>query len=222
MKICPTLYLAAGVMLAALTGIVSAHEPCTPFERLDVDPKLLDTMREAARAGRMYRVVPGQSKVGFCVRHFPFQELRGEFTNIVGGLALPPDVDQHGQALLLIHTSDMWTSNPDLLPLLRSHEFMDTERYPEILFVGQTFEWISHPQHGHVYGDLTLHGITQPVMFEIDLDVLTAEGEDRPARIHLNGRSQVNRMKFDMRSHRMFVSQTVRLCLSVELVPWEH
>ena len=188
----------------------------------EIHSTLLDTMRAAAREGRMYRVVPGQSRVGFCVRHFPFQELRGEFTNIVGGLALPPDIEEHGQALLLIHTSDMTTSNPDLLPLLRSHEFMDTDRYPEILFVGKSFEWHTHPQHGHIYGDLTLHGITQPVMFDIDLSVLNTDGQDRPTRIHLSGRSQVNRMKFDMRSYRLFVSQTVRLCLSVELVPWEN
>ena len=59
-------------------------------------------------------------------------------------------------------------------------------------------------------------------MFEIALALLTAEGEDRPQRIHLSGSSQVNRMKFDMRSYRFFVSQTVRLCLSVDLVPWDH
>lgn len=208
-------------LLLALADMAIAGEPCEPFVG-KVDPKLLEKMRASANEGRLYRVVPGQSKVGFCVRHFPFQELRGEFTNIVGGLALPADIEEHGQALLLIHSTDMEASNPDLIPLLRSHEFMDTERYPEILFVGHSFEWHTHPQHGHIYGDLTLHGRTQPVVFDIDFEMLDDFEHERPARIFLSGTSQVNRMKFDMRSYRLVVSHTVRLCLSVELAPWSN
>ena len=77
-------------------------------------------------------------------------------------------------------------------------------------------------------GDLTLHGRTQPVIFDIAIDVYDALDDpgylddDRPARIHLSGTGQVNRLEFDMRSHRIMVSQTVRLCLSVDLVPWQY
>ena len=216
------LRLAACITLLGAAGLAPAAEPCAPFEGGLVKQEILDAMRAAGDQGRLYRVVPGASRVGFCVRHFPFQELRGEFTNIVGGLALPPAEEQHGQALLLIHTAEMEASNNDLLPLLRSHEFMDTERYPEILFVGHTFEWHNHPVHGHVYGDLTLHGVTQPAVIDLDLDMLEGFEDNRPARIHLSGYGQVNRMEFDMRSYRFLVSHTVRLCLSVELTPWEN
>lgn len=219
MNISRRLVIFSCAVLLVLADMAIAGEPCKPFEG-KVDAKLLAAMRVSADEGRLYRVVPGQSTVGFCVRHFPFQELRGEFTNIVGGLALPPDIEEHGQALLLIHSTEMEASNPDLIPLLRSHEFMDTERYPEILFVGHSFEWHTHPLHGHIYGDLTLHGRTQPVVFDIDFEMLDDFEHERPARIFLSGKSQVNRMKFDMRSYRFVVSHTVRLCLSVELAPW--
>jgi polyisoprenoid-binding protein YceI len=221
-------YLQLALCTALLTVACNAvaSEPCAPFEGGRVDAKILKVMRDAAYEGRLYRVVPGASRVGFCIRHFPFQELRGEFTNIVGGLALPTDIDEHGQALLLIHTSTMESSNPDLTPLVQSHEFMDTKRYPEILFVGRAFEWLG-PQHGYIYGDMTLHGKTQPVVFNISVDVFDDPDDpsyfddDRPARIHLSGTSQVNRLEFDMRAHQFTISQTVRLCLSVDLVPWE-
>ncbi len=224
MKITRLLRLLICTALLIATGITAAAQPCAPFSD-KVDRKLLQAMRNAASEGRLFRVSPEQSKVGFCVRHFPKQEVRGEFTNIVGGLALPSDVEKHGQALLLIHTTTMESSHPELLPLVQGHEFMDTERYPEILFVGRAFEWLG-PQHGYIYGDLTLHGRTRPVVFDISVDVLDDPDDygylddDLPARIRLSGTSQVNRMKFDIRSHRFMVSQTVRLCLSVELVPW--
>lgn len=207
------------VLVVMAASVAAAAEPCKPFEGGRVEERLLQVMRAAAAEGRLYRVSPGESKVGFCVRHFPFREFRGEFTNIVGGLAMPPDRDQHGQALLLIHTSSMEASNSELMPLVIGHEFMDTENYPDILFVGRAFQWLNQ-QQGYIYGDLTLRGKTQPVVFNISIDVLEAGDGERPERIRLKGKSEVNRVNFDMHSYRFVVSERVRLCLSIELVPW--
>ena len=135
-----------------------------------------------------------------------------------GGLVFPPVTAQQGQALLLVHTASLESEDSALLPLVTGHDFMDTGSYPDILFVGHTAHWQSFTQ-GHIHGDLTLHGVTQPVIFELAIHP-QGEGE-RPDRILLKGRSQVNRMDFDMNSYRYFVSETVRLCMSVELVPWQ-
>ena len=203
-----------------VTATALAAQPCSPFEGGRVDMEVLQLMREAATDGRLYRVDPGASRVGFCVRHFPGQEFRGEFTNLVGGLVFPPVAAQHGQALLLIHTASLESENSTLLPLVTGHDFMDTSNYPDILFVGHTAHWQSYTQ-GHIHGDLTLRGVTQPVVFELAIQTQDNGKDERPARILLQGRSQVNRMDFDMNSYRYFVSETVRLCMSVELVPWQ-
>jgi len=209
------------VTLALLAGSAAALEPCKPFEGGRVDERLLQVMRDAAREGRLFRVLPGDSRVGFCVRHFPLREYRGEFTNIVGGLTLPPAMNEFGQALLLIHTTDMESSDPELDPLVQGHGFMDSKRFPEILFVGRAFQWYT-PLRGYIYGDLTLHGRTQPVVFEVEIKVLESDAEGQLKKIYLHGTSQVNRLQFDMYSHRMVVSETVQLCLSVELALWEQ
>jgi polyisoprenoid-binding protein YceI len=201
-------------------GSAMAEQPCTPFEGGRVDPGLLQIMREAASNGRLYRVDPAVSKVGFCVRHFPGQEFRGEFTNIVGGLVFPPLSAQRGQGLLLIHTASLSSENTSLLPLVTGHDFMDTSNYPEILFVGHTAHWLNSTE-GHIHGDLTLRGVTQPVTFSLSVHALEDGEDDRPARILLQGRSQVQRTSFDMNSYRFFVSETVQLCMAVELVPWQ-
>ena len=200
-------------------GWSEAAEPCAPFEGGRVDKKILATMREAATEGRLYRVDPEVSKVGFCVRHFPFQEFRGEFTNVVGGLALPPGHSQYGQALLLVHTSSLKSDNTALMPLAKGSQFMDTARYPEILYVGRRFEWVSEV-HAHVYGELTLRGKTRPVIFEVDFSAPDKTQGDQAGRIRLRGGSHVNRFDYDMRTHRFFISETIQLCMAVELVPW--
>lgn len=209
-------------VLLLLTSLGAlAIEPCKPFEDGRVDPRVLEVMRRAASEGRLYRVDPEESKVGFCVRHFPQKEFRGEFTNIVGGLVLPTNGDKYGQALLLIHTTSMKASNEGLAPLVKSREFMDTENYPEILFTGRAFEWLG-PLRGYIYGDLTLRGITQPVTFSVGLEIVDEGLGGLPDRIRLQGNGKVNRYQFNMRSHRIMISNTVELCLDVELVPWGH
>lgn len=206
-------------LLVLLVTNVSAAEPCRPFEDGRVDPRLLEVMRSAAAEGRLYRVVPGDSRVGFCVQHFPAQEFRGEFTNIVGGLVMPSIAQHYGQALLLIHTTDLRASNESLAPLVRGREFMDTRRYPDILFVGRAFEWLA-PRVGYIYGDLTMRGITQPVVFNVSIDFLEEGLGNLPDRIKLKGNGQVSRYQFDMTHHRITISEIVRLCLEVEMVPW--
>jgi len=218
----PVFFSAVFVMsLFLAAGSADAVQPCTPFEGGRVDAKTLATMRDAAKNGRLYRVDTAVSKVGFCVRHFPFQEFRGEFTNIVGGLAFPPDPAQYGQALLLIHTSSLKSDNTALVPLVKGNNFMDTADYPEILYIGRRFEWLNAVQ-AHIHGELTLRGRTQPVIFDVEVDVLEDTNGNEADRIRLRGASHVSRFKFDMRSHRFFVSETVQLCLDVELLPWGH
>ena len=207
-------------LLVLVTSTAMAGEPCQPFEGGRVDAQVLEVMRNAAREGRMYRVVPGKSRVGFCIRHFPGQEFRGEFPNIVGGLAMPSLEHRYGQALLLIHTSTLDASNEELTSLVQSHKFMDTSRYPDILFVGRAFEWLA-PLQGYIYGDLTLRGETQPIVFQVSIEILEEGLGTLPDRIFLKGTGQLNRYQFNMRSYRFTVSETVRLCLEVEMVPWD-
>ena len=121
---------------------------------------------------------------------------------------------------LQIHTTTMEVSNKGLAPLVKSHEFMDTSRYPEILFVGRAFEWLA-PLQGYIYGDLTLRGITRPVVFNVGIDILEEGLGDQPDRIFLQGTGQVSRYQFDMHHHRFTIGETVRLCLDVVLAPWD-
>jgi polyisoprenoid-binding protein YceI len=178
-------------------------------------------MRQAAKEGRMYRVDADTSSVGFCVRHFPFQEFRGQFRNIVGGLALPPDSSQYGHALLLIHSASLISENSDLVPLVIGHSFIDAEQYPEILFVGRRFVWLNDRQ-ARIYGELTLRGRKQPVVFNVDVERNAEQAPEADRRIRMRGTTLVNRFQFDMNSYRYFVSEQVQLCMAVELVPWEY
>jgi polyisoprenoid-binding protein YceI len=210
----------AAALLLLVTGTAAAASlPCKPFEGGRVETELLETMRAAAFEGRLFRVVPGASKIAFCVRHLFAREFRGEFTNVVGGLVVPSEEKKDSHALLLIHTTSMQASDPELKSLVQGRHFMDTDNYPDILFAGRTVDWYS-PRRGTVSGDLTLHGVTRPLSIDIGIEVLEKTPDGKPERLFLEGHGQVNRYEFDMRSHRFIVNENVRLCLDVELVHW--
>ena len=58
-------------------------------------------------------------------------------------------------------------------------------------------------------------------VFDIEVDVLERDENEKPENIFLRGTTQVDRTEFDMRTHQIMISQTVKLCLSVELTRWE-
>ena len=207
------------VVTLTFSGSAIAAQPCNIFEDGKVDARHLSIMRAAANDGRLYRVDPDRSSVGFSVRHFPFQEFRGVFTHLAGGLAIPPDHAQDGQALLLIHTTSLESEDADMLPMVLGRDFIDTERFPEILFVGHAVH-LRNAQQGHVHGELTLHGVTRPIMFEVSLKMFDNGQRNRPERIVMNGKGEINRFEYDMNSYRYIVSESVRLWLSAEMVQW--
>ena len=205
------------ISLFLTTRPTGAGQPCAPFEGGDVDPEIQASMRAAVAQGRL---LSGRRRLiddEFFVRHFPFQEFRGEFTDIVGGLAFPQTRTQYGQALLLIFTPSLKSRNAVLEPMVKGPRFMDTANHPEILYVGRRFEWVNQV-HAHIYGELTVRGKMHPVMFDVDIDIPVDSKGKLPDRIRMRGRSQVSRFKYDMRSHRFFVSETIKLCLVVEVV----
>jgi hypothetical protein len=65
-----------------------------------------------------------------------------------------------------------------------------------------------------------VHGRTHPVIFDVDIDMPDDVGGAPPERVRLRGLSHVSRFNFDMRSYRFLVSDTIQLCLGVELVRW--
>ena len=95
----------------SLLGVsVSAHakdDVCAPFKDADIDQNMLSLMLQAATDGDLYRIKPGSSKMGFCVNS-PVGEVKAEFRNFKGGLALN-DIVQQGAALVRIDVDSLET-----------------------------------------------------------------------------------------------------------------
>src|SRR3954471_9860905 len=78
-----------------------------------------------------YTIDPAHSRVGFAVKHLGIATVRGEFGTFEGGLELGED---SATAYGTVQAASVDTNEPQRDEHLRSGDFFDVERFPEIAF----------------------------------------------------------------------------------------
>jgi polyisoprenoid-binding protein YceI len=202
------------LLSSGFTKVVAADKFCTPFLNGKVKQSVLDTMLHAAKKGYLYRVQPATSVVKFCIDS-KFSHVEGRFKDIEGGIAMQPGVEKRGQALLSIDVDSVSASNSLVEKVIKSGTFIDVERYPEILFVSTGFEWLIGTE-GIVKGNLTLHGVTRPVTFNVKLSDIKGNKVGNSDMILIKMTAPISRADFGMSKRRLLVSDSVKLCMSVQ------
>jgi len=207
--------LAVALSTSSLTGMAGESDLCAPFKNNGkVDQSMLNTMLEAADGGRLYRIEASSSKVGFCVNS-QFKRVEGDFQEFQGGMALSKEGAGKAQTLVAIKAGSLDTDGALIESMIKSERFFDVENYPDILFVSTGFEWTGSTT-AKLMGDLTLHGVTKPVVFNVTLtdikDTKAGEGE----QILVKATTKVSRAEFGMDTLSSLVDDNVQLCMSVK------
>ena len=109
---------------------------------------------------------PGHTSAEFCVRHMMVTFVRGHFKNVHGTAEFDPEDPARSRVEVEIDAAGLWTGEPERDAHLRSDHFLDVARHPKITFRSTKVE----PVTGHEYkvtGDLTLRGVTKPVVLDV-------------------------------------------------------
>jgi len=207
-------FLTVLFLINGVDGSAASEDLCAPFQDGRVDEAVMSTMLNAAEAGYLYRIQASSSKVGFCVDS-KFQRVEGIFRDFQGGIALPPKGGKTVQTVVVIRTDSLDTKGALVENLIRSARFFDVERFPEILFVSTDFKWNS-PTRAVLRGNLTLHGITKPVIFNVELVSSGAGKVGKADNVLVKASTTIKRSDFGMDTLSTLVSDTVQLCMSVE------
>lgn len=206
--------LLAALLLAALPGIAGGTQPCSAFRDGKVDATRLDIMLAAADDGRLYRIEPAMSEFGFTVTS-SLREVKGHFHEVQGGMAVDTLGFEQDQILVAIRTESLDTNCAFIENMLRGVSFFDVEHYPEILFVSTRFEWLTQTS-ATLVGDLTMHGVTRPVTFDVRLTNVFGEHAENPDTIIVKATSSIRRSDFGMKAIPSVVDDEVRLGMNVQ------
>lgn len=157
----------------------------------------LDTERGVVRVPTgTWTVDPAHSSVEFRIKHMMISTVRGRFREFEGTIEAAPDYhDSTVRGTIKPASIDTNESHRD--EHLRSADFFDVEQHPEIGFASNRIEHIDKGNY-RVGGELTMHGETRPVEFEVTVHGVThdPQGQDR---VGLEVRGTISRGEFGLR-----------------------
>jgi polyisoprenoid-binding protein YceI len=104
---------------------------------------------------------------GFSIRHLMIANVRGHFNKITGTIHFDPSDVTHSSVEVTIDAASICTGIKKRDEHLRSPDFFDVEKYPQITFKSTKVE-IAGSNRCKVIGDLTIHGIICSVTLEVE------------------------------------------------------
>jgi polyisoprenoid-binding protein YceI len=170
-----------------------------------------------ARAQGLYSIDQHYGGIEFTVEHMGLFSSHGMFDRFTGRLIIDPmhpertriDVDVEARSV-----SMPWDQGA---AMLRSADFFDVQRYPEISFESTAVKALG-PDHYRIVGQLQIRGVTRPQSLDallVDRHGDAAHGAD-VADFVVSG--QLKRSAFGMVSDRVFISDTVDIRIHARIV----
>jgi polyisoprenoid-binding protein YceI len=173
---------------------------------------------------------PGHSAAEFRARHMMVTWVRGAFKNVTGRLEFDPAHPENLAVEAVIDSKACWTGEPARDDHLRSSDFLDCERYPEIRFKSTGVDPVG-PEDYRVTGDLTIRGVTRPATLSVRYlgtweTPWWEDGVDKgpKTRAGFTARTSIDRYDFgvswnsDLPGGGIVVSRQVDIVLDVEAI----
>ena len=143
-----------------------------------------------------YQIDPAHSAAHFSVRHMMISNVRGEFTKVSGTVKLDADNPQNSSVEALIDTASINTNEPQRDAHLKSADFFDVEKYPEIAFRSKAVK--AEDGELKVKGDLTIHGVTREVTLTVEGPTPEAKDPWGNQRSGATATTKINRKDFGL------------------------
>jgi polyisoprenoid-binding protein YceI len=140
---------------------------------------------------------PVHSVAEFKVKHMMISNVKGQFTGISGVLSFDDSDVTKSRVEASIDASSINTRDAQRDEHLKSADFFDVEKFPTLTFQSTSVKRTGDDELA-VTGDLTLHGVTREVVFNVEGP--TAPGKDPwgNTRVGLSAVTKINRKDFGL------------------------
>jgi polyisoprenoid-binding protein YceI len=173
-------------------------------------------------AAERWNIDPAHSNVEFSVRHLMISTVKGRFSDVSGSV-IADESDLSGVKIdVTIKAASIDTRQPDRDAHLRSADFFDVEKYPDIVFKGSHIKG-DHMSEFELHGSLTMHGVTKPIVLEVN-----AEGRGKDPwggeRLGYSAKGKIDRREFGLNWNQALetggiaVGHEVKVSIDLELV----
>jgi polyisoprenoid-binding protein YceI len=119
-----------------------------------------------SHAADAYRLDSTNTQVSFAVRHLGMQWVNARFSDISGEFILDA-TGPSSRVDVTVGIASLESGEPRWNDRLRSAEWLDVQRFPHMTYHSKNIELAD--QAAVANGELTLHGITRPVVLAVSL-----------------------------------------------------
>jgi polyisoprenoid-binding protein YceI len=174
-------------------------------------------------AATTWNIDPVHSHAEFKVRHMMISNVKGEFKGITGTLKLDSADRTKSGVEVSLDAATVNTGDAQRDAHLKSADFFEVEKFPTLTFKSNR---VSKNKGGAltVAGDLTIHGVTRNVVFEVEGPSVPMKDPWGNTRIGLSATTRVNRKDFDLtwnaalETGGIMVSDEVTITLDIQFV----
>jgi polyisoprenoid-binding protein YceI len=169
-----------------------------------------------------WKIDPSHSGIHFTVRHMMVSKVRGAFGRWEGSVEFDERSPKDAKVQVRIEAASIDTREAKRDEHLRSPDFFDVQKYPEVTFRSSKVEKVDEKTY-RITGELTLHGVTR----QVTLDAEALGGGKDPwgnQRIGFQAETSLNRKDFGLGWNQVLeaggvlVGEKVDISLDVQAV----
>jgi polyisoprenoid-binding protein YceI len=180
-------------------------------------------MSAPAIATTTWNLDPAHSVAEFKIKHMMISNVKGQFTGITGVLTLDEADVTNSRIEASIDAASIQTREAQRDAHLKSADFFDVEKFPTLHFKSGR---VTRTGDGElaVEGDLSIHGVTRPVVFAVEGPTPPAKDPWGNIRIGLSATTKISRKDFGLtwnaalETGGILVGDEVTITLDVELI----
>lgn len=169
-----------------------------------------------------WSVDASHSQIGFRVKHMVISTVSGLFKTFNVDVETEGDDFTTAKVNVTIDTATVDTGNDQRDGHLKSDDFFNSEKYPQMKFVSDRVEKVND-QRWHLHGDLTIRDVTKPIQLDVEFGGIVKDPWGM-TRAGFAVAGSINRRDYDLKWSAMteagglVVSDDVRINCEVEIV----
>lgn len=184
------------------------------FKRL-VLASLLAVATFGAQAADRYTIDPTHTQVEFTYSHFGFSNITGRFDTVESEFLFDAQDPTKSSVKVTIPMASLSTGVEKLDAHLLNADFFDAEKFPTATFTSTAVTAAGEGQL-KVAGDLTIHGVTRPVVLDVTINKIGEHPMAKTPAAGFDARTVIKRSDFGVGAYAPAVSDEVTIEITVE------
>ena len=162
-----------------------------------------------------YTIDSSHTQVEFTYSHFGFSNITGRFDQISGVFELDTQNLAKSKISVEIPINSISTGVDKLNAHLQSADFFDQAKFPTATFVS-TKVHVASDKELHVMGDLTIHGVTKPVVLTVKVNKIADHPMKKIPAAGFDAITTIKRSDFGVAGYVPAVSDEVTIRITLE------